>query len=105
MWIVAGATSVITLPGQSPDALTSAIVSSGTRFCASPVQKTLNESSPHCRFPDGSVWSDRGSERRIREYPVTIFIGIKDDLDGFGLVAMIAGGGVLHVATCIADPR
>ena len=44
-------------------------------------------------------------EKELQNLPVADFCGIEKDLDGFGMVAMIAVGGVAHLAARVADSR
>src|SRR6185312_8354279 len=43
-------------------------------------------------------------EEKFQQLPVADFRGIENDLDGFGMRAVIAIGGVGHIASGIADP-
>src|SRR5574337_1295577 len=44
-------------------------------------------------------------EEKLQQLPITHKTGIEGDLDGFGVLAMLAIGGVGRVATAIADAR
>ena len=83
----AGLTSVTTLPGQRPDASTSAIVSSATRFCSSSSvedRRAVARAAVVALAVQGRRIVDL--EEELEQVAVGGLLRVEDDLDRFGVV-------------------